>query len=114
MAGFAHINLPFFRSSGHEVAAGEGDLHPLSASIARQLRMQCAGFDPQVLRYRRCHSDFPGAIADLEVYDQEGRLVIRGREFPRQMALWTVAEHERGSWRRGGPGYKPPLTRILS
>jgi hypothetical protein len=97
-------------------AGPEDQLQPLTGALLRQVRRQFGETD--VLRltnysFRRRPSTFPDAVADLDIYDGDGRLAIQGREFPRLIALWAAARNVKASWHDSAPQYVPPHIRLL-
>jgi hypothetical protein len=57
---------------------------PLSDKMIRSVCLHFAGLDASTLRgytFERCKTDYASATADLDIFDDAGRLVFQGREF---------------------------------
>lgn len=92
---------------------GNGDLVPLTRLLTRQVLSQFGGLSAPDLHgysFRSLLSDFPDAIADLEIFDANGRLVIQGRVFRGMTALWSVPASAATlpSWSHTREAYSPP------
>jgi hypothetical protein len=88
------------------------DERPLTARLQRQLMQQIAGLDASSLdgfTFRRRPSQFPDAVAELDIYDAGGRLAIQGREFRDVIAVWIAPAPARmPSWHTVSSPYVPP------
>jgi hypothetical protein len=69
---------------------GEAKRESLSGNLAKSVKFHFRTLDPAGYTVERQKSVYPTAKADLVIFDSQGQMVIKGREFGGgQFSLWT-------------------------
>jgi hypothetical protein len=81
----AFLNPVSIFKSKSSRGAGVSERRSLPSDMAQQVARQCSDWGVQRLASctfaRRSDSSFPDCKAEVEIFDANGKLVVRGREF---------------------------------